>query len=400
MIAPLLPALLAGLALSALAGFAALLYLAHRKHMLGWLHAWLRGEWRAPPPPPGVTRHLMFCFVDHYEPRWGRADYASECARVARWRRDYPKVCEGHRDADGRPPVHTFFYPEEEYRPEHLDALVEMCRLGLGEIEVHLHHDNDTEANLRETLRRFTRQLVDRHDALPVDPATGQPQWAFIHGNWALDNSHPEGRGCGINNELVILREEGCYADFTFPSAPDPTQPSTINSIYYAKDVADQPKSHDRGQRVRVGGAPWGDLMLIQGVLGLNFRRRKFGLLPRIENSDIRAVSPPDPERIDHWVRTGVHVQGRPEWTFVKIHTHGTQESDLDTLLGPAMAQAFAHLEQRYNDGVRWKLHYVSAREAYNIVKAAEAGESGDPGQYRDYRIARPAYAPRAATAA
>ena len=94
-------------------------------------------------------------------------------------------------------------------------------------------------------------------------------------------------------------------------------------------------------------------------------------------------------------MRTGVHVEGRPEWIFVKIHTHGTQECDLDTLLGAPMREAFAHLEREYNDGERWQLHYVSAREMYNIVKAAEAGETANPGQYRDYRIARPAYAPR-----
>ena len=137
--------------------------------------------------------------------------------------------------------------------------------------------------------------------------------------------------------------------------------------------------------------------MIIQGPLGFRWRSRKFGLIPRIENSDIRAVSPPSPDRIDAWVDTGIHVEGRPEWTFIKIHTHGTQECDLDTLLGAPMATAFSHLESRYNDGKDWKLHYVSAREMYNIVKAAEAGCSGDPGQYRDHLIPRPAYASRAA---
>ena len=37
-------------------------------------------------------------------------------------------------------------------------------------------------------------------------------------------------------------------------------------------------------------------------------------------------------------------------------------------------------------------LHYVTAREMYNIARAAEAGESGDPGGFRDYRIQRPGY--------
>jgi len=64
----------------------------------------------------------------------------------------------------------------------------------------------------------------------------------------------------------------------------------------------------------------------------------------------------------------------------------------MDTLLGQPMDKAFSHLETQYNDGVKWKLHYVSAREMYNIVKAAEVGKAGDPGQYRDFVIPRPAY--------
>ena len=146
---------------------------------------------------------------------------------------------------------------------------------------------------------------------------------------------------------------------------------------------------------MRVGGKAVGDLMLIQGPLGLRWGSRKFGIFPRIENADVRTSCPPTPDRIDAWVKTGIHVQGRPEWIFIKVHTHGTQERDMDTLLGASMDQAFTHLESRYNDGREFKLHYVSAREMYNIVKAAEAGREGDPHQYRDYEIARPAFAPK-----
>ena len=369
-------------------------YLARRRNIVGWVLGYLRQDWRAQ-VEPGKTRHLLFCFVDHYEPRWNDPTYEVECERVARWRTDYPKLCEAHRDADGCPPVHSFFYPEEEYRVEHLDSLVELCRMGLGEIEIHLHHDNDTDAGLREKLRRFTDTLARCHGALPRDRETRQLRWAFIHGNWALDNCHPEGVGCGVNNELIVLREEGCYADFTYPAAPDPCQTSTINRIYYATDDPVRPKSHDKGERVRVGGKHVGDLMLIQGPLGFRWKSRKFGLIPRIENADVRTSCPPTPDRIDAWVQTGIHVEGRPEWTFVKVHTHGTQERDIGTLLGTPMDRAFSYLESKYNDGREWKLHYVSAREMYNIVKAAEAGLDGDPGQYRDYEISRPSYSPQ-----
>lgn len=365
--------------------------LIRKRNVTGWLWAYLRQDWREP-VAAGTTRHLLFCFVDHYEPGWRNPGLAVERARVARWSRDLPTLCASHRDSDGRAPVHTFFYPEEEYRPEHLDALVELCRQGLGEIEIHLHHDDDTEAGLREKLSRFTQLLVRRHDALPRDPFTGQPRWAFIHGNWALDNCHPDGRYCGVSNELVVLREEGCYADFTLPAAPDPCQTRTINRIYYAKGDPARTKSHDTGVPVRAGGVAEGDLMIIQGPLGLRWRSRKFGVFPRIENADVRAVCPPTRERIDGWVNTGIHVAGRPEWIVVKIHTHGAEDADMDTLLGSAMDDAYTYLETRYNDGEQWKLHYVSARETYNIIKAAEHGHCGDPGRYRDFDIPRPAY--------
>jgi hypothetical protein len=384
-------------ALIVAAVLASIVRLVHRRNIAGWLLSYLRQDWRAP-APAGTTKHVIFCFVDHYEPAWQKADLATQRERVKRWSDGYPQLCKGHEDSDGRPPIHTFFYPEEEYEKEHLDAIATLCRDGYGEIEVHLHHDDDNEANLRKTLREFTRKLVECHDALPVDPATGRPLWAFIHGNWALDNSYPDGTRCGINNELIILREEGCYADFTFPAAPDPCQTSTINQIYYATDDPNKPKSHDRGTRVRVGGKPVGDLMLIQGPLGFRWNSRKLGILPRIENSDVRASCPADAARIDEWVNTGIHVEGRPEWIFVKIHTHGTQDSDAHTLLGEPMSAAFHHLETRYKRGEEWKLHYVSAREMYNIAKAAEAGRDGDPNAYRDFVIPRPQYRPPASS--
>ena len=89
-------------------------------------------------------------------------------------------------------------------------------------------------------------------------------------------------------------------------------------------------------------------------------------------------------------MKTGVHVEGRPEWVFVKIHTHGTQDHDIDTLLGEPVDAMHRYLESAYNDGKRHVLHYVTARETYNIIKAAEAGEQGDPGQYRDYVLPAP----------
>jgi hypothetical protein len=339
-----------------------------------------------------ATKHVMFCFVDHYEPRWGKADYATEVARVDRWIADYPKLCAGHLDADGQSPKHSFFFPSEEYRPEHIDKLVGICEAGYGEIEVHLHHDRDTEAGLRANLGEFLTRLVNVHGALPLNPLTGAPMWSFVHGNWALDNSREDGRWCGVNNELQILRDMGCYADFTLPSAPSDTQTSTVNSIYYATDDPLKPKSHDTGKPVVVGGKPEGDLMIIQGPLCLRWKMRGPIPVPAIENGDIRASNPPTRQRVDAWIKTGVHVAGRPDWVFIKIHTHGTQQPDIDALLGAPTGAMFEYLEQRYNDGTNYKLHYVTSREMYNIARAAEASQEGDPNLYRDFCVPKPVY--------
>ena len=59
------------------------------------------------------------------------------------------------------------------------------------------------------------------------------------------------------------------------------------------------------------------------------------------------------------------------------------------------MDDIFSYLESRYNDGINYKLHYMTAREIYNVIKAAEAGEPGsDPQEYKDYRISVPEYDP------
>ena len=379
--------MLPALALVAFLAGAVLLSALRRRNMHLWLRDYLR---RKPRPAHDGPTHILFCFVDHFEPMWKGGDLETQRRRVDRWCDEYRALAGRHHDADGRPPQHGFFYPEEEYAEEHLDKIAALCGDGYGEIEVHLHHDNDTEQNFRASLGRFCKTLHERHGALSRDPETGQLRFGFIHGNWCLDNSRADGRWCGLNNELILLRELGCYADFTLPSAPSDTQTATVNRIYYATDDPHAPKSHDSGAPVKVGGGTRGDLMIVQGPLGLNWRERKKGLVPAVENADIRRNCPPTEARVDLWVKTGIHVEGRPEWVVVKIHTHGTQEHDMDTLLGEPVEAMHRYLETAYNDGERYVLHYVTAREVYNIVKAAEAGESGDPNLYRDYHLPPP----------
>lgn len=361
-----------------------------KKNMDMWFFPYIKSLFNRPKVKEPI--HVMFCFVDHYEPQWQNDDIEIERARVDRWYKDYPLMAEQHRDADGCMPTHCFFYPEEEYRYEHLAKLSDMCYRGFGEIEIHLHHDNDTPENFTKIMTNFAKTLHEDHGALPVHPETGQIMYAFIHGNWALDNSLPSGRWCGIDNEIRLLKETGCYVDMTLPSAPSAAQTSKVNSIYYATGIDGQCKSHDTGVDVEVGVEQKGDLMLIQGPLGVNLKWRTAKGIPHIESADVRKKIPPIKSRIDQWVSSHIHVKGRPEWIHIKVHTHGTQEEDMDTLLGQSRHDMHNYLESKYNDGVNYILHYVSAREMYNITKAAEAGKNGNPNDYRDYILPKPQF--------
>jgi hypothetical protein len=290
------------------------------------------------------------------------------------------------RDADGRPPRHSFFYPVEQYDPEEVEGLAGLCRAGYGEVEVHLHHEDDTADSLRAQLLA-ARRLLAAHGLLARDRATGHPAYGFVHGNWALDNSHPHGKYCGVNNELAVLRETGCYADFTLPAAPEPMQTRKINSVYYATGVPGRARGHDRGRDVGRGPAPSGALMVIQGPLLLNWRRRKWGLLPRIENGCLQGSQPPDPDRIDLWLRARVQVPGRPDWFFVKLHTHGADGPNQGVLLGEPMVRFHEELARRAKEDRYFRFHYVTAREMYNLARAAEAGWQGPADAARDFEL-------------
>lgn len=385
------------------------------KWLMGYLLSVLRRRRAA------GTRRLIFCVADHFEPfRGGGVSAAQARQDVHQWCRRYAQSAGGFRDADGRPPRHTCFYPEEEYDAGCVDVLTDFCRRGLGEVEIHLHHRHDTPEGLRQKLVAFRDRLHGQHGLLgsgfrsqesgvggqdvagtqhpeprPLNP---YPSYAFVHGNWALCNSRPDGDWCGVNEELAILADTGCYADLTFPSAPSPTQPRRVNSIYIARDRPGHPRGADCGRRVRAGfrvqdSGGWGEareLLLIQGPLGLDWGRRKWGVVPRLENAELSGANLPSLARADLWARQCIHVLGRPDWVFVKVHTHGLVPSNAEVLLGPAMRRLHEGLAAKYNDGRNWTLHYVTAREMFNLVAAATSGASGDPGPWRDWAVSPP----------
>ena len=379
--------------LGAVAAGSAVAYKLVQKKWHLWLPAYVAGNEADTPVPPGTPIDIIFAHVDHYEPYVGYVEQSVEEARVREWCERFPQLASRHRDADGVPPQHTFFYPYDQMDLGLLRQLSDLCYQRLGEIEVHLHHVKDTEATLTAKFEDCLENYA-RVGALVFPGSPLERRFGFIHGNWALDNSirvPPEGRDrCGVNNELIVLSRLGCYADFTFPAVGTDAQPHTINQIFYATDDPEQPKSYDTGVEVQVGREESGDLMIVQGPLLINLKDWRHHYYPACDDGSITNCFPPEPLRVDAWIDMGIHVRGRPEWIFVKAYSHGASDPEREACLGEPSDRMFTYLEERYNDGEKYRLHYVTAREMYNMIKAAEASKSGNPNAYRDYVIPPP----------
>ncbi len=234
-------------------------------------------------------KRVWVSITDHYEPLGGQVSMETAIQRVSQWQDSWPKIASAApRDMWGKQPCYTFFYPQEEYHPEILAPLAKMTRQGICDVEIHIHHDYETADGFREKIKTFCRQLRDDHGLLhDID---GRTVFGFIHGNWALDNSRPDGRWCGLTGEITLLKELGCYADFTMPSLPSETQGRVVNQIYWCTGTPGKPRAFDRGIEAEVGRGVRGELLMITGPLGLRYSER---LMPRMETGELAGYDLP-----------------------------------------------------------------------------------------------------------
>jgi hypothetical protein len=341
--------------------------------------------------------HLMIAVADHFEPAIDpedgqkRVPLSEQERRLEWWSREYPKAVDAGRDHDGRPFVHTYFYPAEQYDEGLLETIAEHCHSGWGEAEIHLHHgipDPDTAENTRNLLTDFRDRLAFRHRCLAGEEGSGEPRYCFVHGNFALANS-AAGRMCGVDSEMKVLAETGCYADLTLPTAPmHPAQTPKINSIYECGLPLDERAPHRRGADLRVGAAPRIFPLMVQGPLLLDLGRSRRALRPQMETGAITPRNPMSLDRLALWKRARIHVAGRPDWLFIKLHCHSMDPTQKEVVVGDPFRK---FLEQLVGGAQARKerLHFVTAREMANIILAACDGKEGNPGEYRDYRFKR-----------
>jgi hypothetical protein len=367
---------------------------------LSWSLPWLARYpfWRAGAAArraleDGGPVHLVVVVANHFEPSWsergGLLPLDEQRRRLDRWCEVARATGEAVRDVDGTPFRHTNFYPAEQYYRPILDTMAELQRQGFGEVEVHLHHGveaPDTEANLRRALVEFRDLLAEEHRCLSLEDGDAQPKYAFVHGNLALANSSG-GRFCGVDAEMRVLAETGCYADMTLPAVPLEPQVPRINAVYECGRPLEEPVPHRTGPSLRVGRQPRLPV-IFTGPLVFNWTRRVKGLpVPRTDDGVLAANYPTDFARLERWARARVSVRGRPEWVFVKLYCHGFFTHDQSACIGEGARRFWSEaLEESERTG-RYRIHFASAREAFNIAAAAVDGREGDPHRYRDYRL-------------
>jgi hypothetical protein len=368
-----------------------------RKNKFSYLRKVLPGATvRALRSTPRGPVHLIIALADHFEPAIDPESGVKRVPRVEQerrlewWCREYPRAIDRWRDHDGRAFVHTYFYPAEQYDEGLLDQLADHCHAGWGEVEVHLHHgipDADTAENTWRLLTEFRDQLAYRHRCLSVEEKSDQPRYAFVHGNFALANS-AGGYGCGVDSEMKILAETGCYADLTLPAGiAHPAQTAKLNSVYECALPLDQAAPHRKGIDLASGCAPKTLPLIVQGPTLTDVKRLKSARLV-IESGAIAGSKSMTLERLALWKRAQIGVQGRPDWIFIKLHCHGMDPTQKDVVAGEPFVR---FLEQLVGGAADRKetLHFVTAREMANMLLAACDGRDGNPGDYRDYRFKR-----------
>ena len=81
------------------------------------------------------------------------------------------------------------------------------------DLQVHVHHNEGfiAQGQTAEATRQQLHLLLELSKQF-----RGDRPWAFVHGCWGLQAS--DETACNIDDEIAILMEHGCVADFTFPA--------------------------------------------------------------------------------------------------------------------------------------------------------------------------------------
>jgi hypothetical protein len=306
------------------------------------LHVWTAGyaRWlarttparaRAAFTPGGGPRHLLFALCDHYEPHWKNTDVGVGTERVRTWLHGYPALVGPYRDSDGLPPRHSFFFPGEEYQPAYLDALASLARRGLGEVELHLHHHDDTPDGLRAKIAAYLR-LFDGHGHL-TRTGTASSATRSSTATGASPTRAPTDAGAASTESCRCCSTPAVTR--ISPSRRRPIRRSRHRQPdLLARRRSGAPRAQDAGVTRARRRRPARSHPDDRGAARLRAAAGPLAV-PRIENAALTADDPADAGAVRSWVARASTSRGARVGVRQGAH-HGAPEKQAAALLGGA----------------------------------------------------------------
>jgi hypothetical protein len=174
-----------------------------------WLAPYLRERLKRRLRPVKPKRAWV-AITDHYEPLGMGASLQTALGRVARWRERWPRIAEdAPRDAAGQRPQYSFFYPQEEYQREVVERVAEIARLGVGDVEVHLHHDEERRQNFIDKVMEYCRRLTGEHGLLRQQEGRTAARRQMVRAGRGDCDLARSGLLCGFHHALGSIADAG-----------------------------------------------------------------------------------------------------------------------------------------------------------------------------------------------
>lgn len=207
--------------------------------------------------------HLIYMHADHFEPGSCPLDICNERLKI--WTNDLKKL-------KIKPSLFVFPSLLMDYRdgkiitrPSSLTSTIikylKPMENNGADINLHIHHERWTTSSVTTepwiTLLREKKvtdeQMLIAHiiDVKKVfeDVGVDMTFWGFVHGMWGLNAS--DTRVCNIENEIIILKEYGCFGDFTFPAGRPRCTPD-MSGIFSVPDRIGK-KIYNAGFKLKKG---------------------------------------------------------------------------------------------------------------------------------------------------
>ena len=323
---------------------------------------------------------IIFSSVNRFDPIDAGDDPELQTSIIKQWAELYPAIINGVLDSDGYPPKNTWFCPADESLSEILHPLLNLCDNGFGEMEVMIDIGGEPAVQDINKLARIIEKY--RHNGIPELENRNQTLNFAIITAVKEPIAQIEERE-KVRKVLTSSEDLGGYADFTSP-VHSMIKRRKLNRIY---DLSEQSRGPDKDEVAKSPGENSRDPGLFLNFPGpLFFNYENYSLLPYMDNAEISSEKPFERKRVENWIKANVHVAGKPEWLFLRTSTRGAKPDIANMLLGDDGRQMYMQLVDKFSYP-DYRLHFVTAREAYNIAAAAIDGHGGNPNDYRDYKI-------------